>query len=93
MSENENKLPENDTDNTDSETANSSENATSAGESGKSKTTGGVQWEQQPDPLAGVKKGATDVLDKMEGKTVSMKTYVGSIIGVILLMLLARCGG
>jgi hypothetical protein len=46
-----------------------------------------------PDPLAGVKKGASDVLAGMEGKTVSMKVYVGSIIGVIVLMLLARCGG
>ena len=45
------------------------------------------------DPLAGVKKGASDVMAGMEGKTVSMKVYVGSIIGVIVLMLLARCGG
>jgi len=29
----------------------------------------------------------------MEGKTVSMKVYVGTIIGVIVLMLLARCSG
>jgi len=29
----------------------------------------------------------------MDGKTVSMKIYVGTIIGVIVLMLLARCGG
>ncbi|MDJ0916767.1 MAG: hypothetical protein QNJ05_03320 [Woeseiaceae bacterium] len=53
----------------------------------------GPTFTQSPDPLAGVKKSATDVLDSMEGKTVSMKVYVGSIIGVILLMLLARCGG
>ena len=45
------------------------------------------------DPLAGVKKGASDVMASMEGKTVSMKLYVGTIIGVIVLMLLARCGG
>jgi len=45
------------------------------------------------DPLAGVKKGASDAMASMEGKTVSMKLYVGSIIGVIVLMLLARCGG
>jgi len=32
-------------------------------------------------------------MESMEGKTVSMKVYVGSIIGVIVLMLLARCGG
>jgi hypothetical protein len=29
----------------------------------------------------------------MEGKTVSMKLYVGTIIGVVVLMMLARCGG
>ena len=45
------------------------------------------------DPLAGVKKGASDVMASMEGKTVSMKVYVGTIIGIIVLMLLARCGG
>lgn len=45
------------------------------------------------DPLAGVKKGASDAMASMEGKTVSMKVYVGSIIGVIVLMMLARCGG
>jgi hypothetical protein len=53
----------------------------------------GPRFEQGPDPLAGVKKGAADVMSSMEGKTVSMKTYVGTIIGVIVLMLLARCGG
>lgn len=60
----------------------------------------GPTFTKSPDPMAtvrkgaaGVKKGATDVLDSMEGKTVSMKTYVGTIIGVILLMMLARCGG
>lgn len=54
----------------------------------------GPKFTEAPgDPLAGVKKGASDVLESMEGKTVSMKVYVGSIIGVIVLMLLARCGG
>lgn len=60
----------------------------------------GPTFTKSPDPMAtvrkgaaGVKKGATDVLDSMEGKTVSMKTYVGTIIGVIVLMMLARCGG
>ena len=56
-------------------------------------TQSGPQFNETPDPLAGVKKGASDVLDSMEGKTVSMKVYVGTIIGVIVLMLLARCGG
>jgi hypothetical protein len=45
------------------------------------------------DPLAGVKKGASDAMASMEGKTVSMKLYIGTIIGVVVLMLLARCGG
>jgi len=53
----------------------------------------GPKFTEGPDPLAGVKKGAADVMDSMEGKTVSMKVYVGSIIAVIVLMLLARCGG
>jgi len=46
-----------------------------------------------PDPLAVVKKGAAGAMASMEGKTVSMKVYVGTIVGVIVLMLLARCGG
>lgn len=53
----------------------------------------GPEFAPGPDPIAGVKKGAKDVLASMEGKTVSMKVYVGSIIGVVVLMLLARCGG
>ena len=55
---------------------------------------GGPKFTEAPgDPLAGVKKGASDLMASMEGKTVSMKLYVGTIIGVVLLMLLARCGG
>ena len=53
----------------------------------------GPTFTQGPDPLAGVKKGAADVMSSMEGKTVSMKVYVGSIVAVIVLMMLARCGG
>jgi len=53
----------------------------------------GPKFTKGSDPLAGVKKGASDAMASMEGKTVSMKLYVGSIIGVIVLMLLARCGG
>ena len=53
----------------------------------------GPKFTKGSDPLAGVKKGASDAMASMEGKTVSMKVYVGSIIGVIVLMLLARCGG
>ena len=53
----------------------------------------GPKFAKGPDPLASVKKGASDAMESMEGKTVSMKTYVGSIAAVIILMLLARCGG
>lgn len=53
----------------------------------------GPKFTESPDPLAGVKKGASDIMDSMEGKTVSMKAYVGTIVAVIVLMLLARCGG
>jgi len=54
----------------------------------------GPKFTKAPDdPLAGVKKSASDAMASMEGKTVSMKVYVGSIIGVIVLMMLARCGG
>lgn len=56
-------------------------------------TQDGPKFTKGPDPLAGVRKNASDVMASMEGKTVSMKVYVGSIIGVIVLMLLARCGG
>ena len=56
-------------------------------------TADGPKFTKGPDPLSGVKKASTDAWDSMEGKTVSMRTYVLSIIGVILLMLLARCGG
>lgn len=55
--------------------------------------TSGPTFTKSPDPLAGVKKGASDVMANMEGKTVSMKLYVGTIIAVVVLMMLARCGG
>jgi hypothetical protein len=56
-------------------------------------TQSGPTFTDAPDPLAGVKKTTSDMMASMEGKTVSMKTYVGTIIGIIVLMLLARCGG
>lgn len=68
------------------------EAATDAG-SGQGATQSGPKFTEGPDPLADVKRGASNLLDSMEGKTVSMKTYVGTIIGVVVLMLLARCGG
>ncbi len=56
-------------------------------------TQSGPTFTKGSDPLAGVKKGAADVMASMAGKTVSMKVYVGTIVGVVVLMLLARCGG
>ena len=56
-------------------------------------TQSGPTFTKRPDPLAGVKKGVADAMASMEGKTVSMKLYVGTIIGVVVLMMLARCGG
>ena len=56
-------------------------------------TQSGPTFTNGPDPLAGVKKRAADAMASMEGKTVSMKVYVGTIIGVVVLMLLVRCGG
>ncbi len=56
-------------------------------------TQSGPTFTKGPDPLAGVKKGAADAMASMEGKTVSMKVYVGTIVGIIVIMLLARCGG
>ncbi len=53
----------------------------------------GPTFTEGTDPLASVRKSAADAMSSMEGKTVSMKVYVGSIVGVIVLMLLARCGG
>ena len=54
-------------------------------------TESGPKFTESPDPLAGVKKTTGDLMASMEGKTVSMKFYVGSIIGIVVLMLLARC--
>jgi hypothetical protein len=53
----------------------------------------GPTFTESPDPLGGLKKTSDDLLASMEGKTVSMKVYVGTIIGVVVLMMLARCGG
>ena len=56
-------------------------------------TQSGPKFTKGPDPLAGLRQNAADAMASMEGKTVSMKVYVGSIIGIIVLMLMARCGG
>ena len=66
----------------------------SAAEQPEQKSTqSGPTFTKGSDPLESVKKGASDAMANMEGKTVSMKLYVGTIVGVIVLMLLARCGG
>ena len=56
-------------------------------------TQSSPRFTKGPDPLAGLKKGAADALASMEGKTVSMKVYISTIVGVVVLMLLARCSG
>lgn len=56
-------------------------------------TQSGPNFTESPDPLAGVRKAAGDTWKSTEGKTVSMRVYIGSIVGVIILMMLARCGG
>ena len=53
----------------------------------------GPTFTEGPDPLASVRKSAAGAMASMEGKTVSMKVYSGTIVGVVVLMLLARCGG
>ena len=57
------------------------------------KTANGPVFTKSPDPLSGVRKATGDVWKSTEGKTVSMRVYIGSIAAVIVLMLLARCGG
>ena len=62
-------------------------------ESEKKTTQNGPVFTESPDPLSGVKKATGDAWKSTEGKTVSMRVYIGSIAAVIILMLLARCGG
>ncbi len=78
---------------TEAPKSNDVENDPAPEENAQNSTPSGPKFAEGPDPLAGVKKGASDAMASMEGKTVSMKLYIGTIIGVIVLMLLARCGG
>ena len=55
-------------------------------------TQNGPTFNDSPDPLGGAKKVAEDAWKQTEGKTVSMRTYIGSIVAVVVLMMLARCG-
>ena len=53
----------------------------------------GPAFNDAPDPLAGISKWASDTWQSTEGRTVSMRVYIGTVIGVVVLMMLARCGG
>ena len=69
------------------------DNAGVAGDNAESgQAQSGPTFTEAPDPLAGVRRASRDAWDKTEGKTVSMRTYIGTIVAVIVLMLLARCG-
>ncbi|MDH3746887.1 MAG: hypothetical protein OER97_01675 [Gammaproteobacteria bacterium] len=78
---------------TEAPTSNDAENDPAPKENAQNSTPSGPKFTKGPDPLASVKKGASDAMASMEGKTVSMKLYIGTIIGIVILMLLARCGG
>jgi len=56
-------------------------------------TPSGPTFTDSPDPLSGVRKATGEAWKSTEGKTVSLRVYIGSIVGVIILMMLARCGG
>jgi hypothetical protein len=62
-------------------------------EEGQKTTQSGPTFTESPDPLSGVRKATGEAWKSTEGKTVSMRVYIGSIVGVIILMMLARCGG
>lgn len=57
------------------------------------RTQSGPTFTESPDPLSGVRKATGDAWKSTEGKTVSMRVYIGSIVAVIVVMMLARCGG
>ena len=59
----------------------------------RNKTQSGPTFSGSPDPLAGVRKATGEAWKSTEGRTVSMRVYIGSIIAVIVVMMLARCGG
>ena len=56
-------------------------------------TQSGPAFTESPDPLSGVRKVTGEAWKNTEGKTVSMRVYIGSIAAVVVLMTLARCGG
>jgi hypothetical protein len=56
-------------------------------------TQSGPTFTEAPDPLSGIRKATDEAWKSTAGKTVSMRVYIGSIIAVVILMILARCGG
>ena len=56
-------------------------------------TQGGPTFTESPDPLSGIRKATGKAWKSTEGRTVSMRIYIGSIIGVVILMTLVRCSG
>jgi len=69
------------------------ESVDKAPEKEQKSTQSGPKFSESPDPMASVRKATGDAWKSTEGKTVSMRVYIGSIAAVIVLMLLARCGG
>ncbi len=78
-------------DETTAEPETGSDTAEQAQESEAKPKQDGPTFTEAPNPMDGVSKATKNIWDGMEGKTVSMRVYVGSIIGVIVLMMLARC--
>lgn len=70
-----------------------SSSANETAEKEQAQARSGPTFTESPDPLSSVRKATGDAWKSTEGKTVSMRVYIGSIIGVIVLMMLARCGG
>lgn len=62
-------------------------------EAEQKKTQSGPVFTESPDPLSGIRKATGEAWKSTEGRTVSMRVYIGSIAAVIVLMILARCGG
>jgi hypothetical protein len=56
-------------------------------------TQSGPTFTESPDPLSGIRKATGEAWKRTEGKTVSIRFYIGSILAVIIVMMLARCGG
>jgi len=71
----------------------SSDSEDKASEAERKSTQSGPKFTESPDPMSSVRKATGDAWKSTEGKTVSMRVYIGSIAAVIVLMLLARCGG